>query len=134
MIDIILKDQPRSQKRHRSTRSGHIYDPSSKDKKKTMLQLNQFKPNKPLEGALLVKMIFTFKRPKSHYRTGKHSHLLKTNMPQYYTSTPDADNCAKYYLDCMNKVYYKDDSQVAMLQVEQYYEKNPSVEIIIEEL
>ena len=134
MIKIVINSKPIALKRHRVGKFGRMYDPSSKDKKKTMLQLNQFKPNKPLEGALLVKMIFTFKRPKSHYRTGKHSHLLKTNMPQYYTSTPDADNCAKYYLDCMNKVYYKDDSQVAMLQVEQYYEKKPSVEIIIEEI
>tara|TARA_Y100001963_G_scaffold72041_1_gene100136 strand:- start:4481 stop:4885 length:405 start_codon:yes stop_codon:yes gene_type:complete len=134
MIEFILKEQPHSQKRHRSTRTGRMYDPSAKDKKKTQQKMLEFKPKELLATELLIKIIFTFKRPKSHYRTGKSSHILKTNQPEYHSFTPDIDNCCKYYMDCMNKMFYVDDSQICMLQAEKYYGKNPSVEIIIEEI
>src|SRR5699024_4862859 len=35
----------------------------------------------PLDGPLLVDMVFTAARPASHYRTGRNAHLLKASAP-----------------------------------------------------
>jgi len=63
-----------------------MYDPSSKDKEKFRKECAEFEPKRPLEGALSVSMIFNMPRPKSHYRTGRYSHLLKSNAPKLHTS------------------------------------------------
>ena len=55
---------------------------------------------------------FIFPRPKSHYRTGKFSHILKEDAPSLHICTPDLDNLIKFSLDALNKVFYKDDSLV----------------------
>ena len=36
-----------------------------------------------VEGPVLVSITFWFARPKSHYRTGRHAHLLKPTSPAY---------------------------------------------------
>lgn len=35
----------------------------------------------PLEGPVELTALFTFRRPKSHYGTGRNSHVLKEDMP-----------------------------------------------------
>lgn len=37
----------------------------------------------PLTGALYVHTVYTFNRPKAHYRTGRYSHLLRDNAPAW---------------------------------------------------
>ena len=63
------------------------------------LQLYLNRPKKLLEGALAVRIAYTLIKPKSARRV-------------YPTVKPDLDNLDKMYLDCMNKIYYKDDSQI----------------------
>lgn len=68
---------------------------------------------------------FYVDRPKSHYRTGKYSHLLKDNAPTWHTSRADIDNYVKLVLDALNGSYYKDDSQVCHLRTIKKYSDNP---------
>ena len=66
-------------------------------------------------------IVFYFNRPKSHYRTGKYSYLLKDDAPKYHTKTPDIDNLAKFVADSFNKHFYVDDSQIIELKAEKHY-------------
>ena len=114
-----------------------MYDPSSKDKKQIWLQIAKFKPRTPLAGDIMLKLIFHMPRPKSHYRTGKYKHLLKTDAPFFHSSTPDLDNIVKLVADALNGVFYKDDSQIAQLKAEKIYctpSEKPKTEIHIEQL
>ena len=135
MIEFTLKGKPKALKRHRSTRTGRMYDPSAKDKKKMWLQIAKYKPKRPLAGDIMLKVIFFMPRPKSHYRTGKFKHILKDDMPERHSITPDLDNLVKMLCDTIQGKdrMIVDDSQICMLQAEKVYGK-PRTEIIIEEI
>lgn len=53
------------------------------------------------ENAIRVDLDFFFQRPKSHYRTGKFSHLLRDDAPKYHVKKGDIDNLAKAVYDAM---------------------------------
>lgn len=136
MIEFIIKGKPKALKRHRSTRTGRMYDPSATDKKNVWLQIAKFKPKQPLKGDIMLKVVFVMPRPKSHFRTGKYKHLLKTHQPCYVRSRPDLDNLVKMIADIIQGKdrFILDDSQICMLQAEKVYGRKPRTEIIIEEI
>jgi len=127
-----LKVKPLSQKRHKARRAGNrifIYDPSSKDKVEFKKQCYGFVPKFPLEGAISVSMVFTMPRPKSHYRSGKYSHILKDNAPMVHVSKPDIDNLIKFYLDAMTGSFWKDDCTICTIEASKIYNEECMVEI-----
>jgi len=120
-----------AQKRHRFAR-GFVYDPSSKDKKIAILQIKEQFTGEPYTDALKIGFVFHIKRPKNHFRTGKYANELKKTAPVYHIKRPDVDNYVKFYMDCMNKLVYLDDSQVIELRAtKEYDDKESYTEIII---
>ena len=134
LIDFSINLTPKALKRHRVGKYGRMYDPSAKDKKKIKLLIARFKPKYPLKSDLMVKLVFTMPYPKKYYRTGKFKHMIKDNAPQYCKTKPDIDNLSKMLLDCMNNMFYVDDSQVCMLQAEKIYGRYGKTEVIISEI
>ena len=113
------------------------YDPSKKDKKQFYLLSSEHKPDTPIAGPIRLGVVFYFNRPKSHYRTGKFSYLLKDDAPVYHTKTPDLDNLAKFVADSFNTHFYKDDSQIIELKAEKHYVgqgEPPRTEVMIDEI
>ena len=66
----------------------------------------------PTKLPVVFKLACAFQRPKSHYRTGKNSHLLATKSPEFHTQKPDADKLLRCALDALTGVVWNDDSQV----------------------
>ena len=127
-----IKMKPLAQQRHKARRAGNkifMYDPSSKDKDKFKKQCIGFAPIHPLEGAISVSMAFSMPRPKSHYRTGRYSHLLKEDAPTLHISKPDIDNLVKFYLDAMTGSFWKDDACVCTIEASKIYSKEGLIEI-----
>jgi len=123
---------PLSQKRHKARRMGNrviMYDPSSKDKDKFKDRCCEFAPKRPLEGAISVSMVFYMPRPKSHYRGGRYSHLVKDGAPSQHISRPDIDNIVKFYLDAMTGEFWRDDANICTIEASKVYSKHGSVEI-----
>lgn len=136
-IEITVLGDPKAQKRHRHARMGNfvkVYDPSSADKGDFLSIIQSKAPEKPLDCALLVEAEFYFSRPKSHYKTGKNSHILRDNNPVWHTSRNDVDNLLKFCLDAMNKIYWKDDAIIAQCTIKKQYSDNPRTEIRITKL
>lgn len=50
------------------------------------------------------------------------------------TKKPDIDNIAKCVLDALNKLAYRDDTQVVELHMEKHYAEVPRVEVSIQEI
>ena len=100
-----------SQKRHRHTNKGFVYDPSSKDKKKVIPQIVEQFMEKTFIDAVLLEMNFYIQRPKSHW----NKYSLKASAPKYKTTKPDLDNHCKFYMDCMSGIVFKDDNQIISL-------------------
>ena len=136
MIKFTIHGKPIALKRHRPSARGGYYDPSSKDKKQIWLQIAKFKPKRPLAGDIMIKLVFTMPRPKSHYRTGKFKHLLKDNVPEYHSYIPDLDNMVKMICDAIQGRgrMICDDSQICMLQAEKVYGMKGKTEVVIEEI
>lgn len=135
-IRITVNGEPTPQQRHRHHQVKgadfvSTYDPSSKKKKEFLKACLPLKPKRPYEQPLRVDMVFYFSRPKSHYRTGKYAHILKDTAPTLHVSRPDADNCAKFVKDSLNKTFWKDDSFVCDMNVKKRYDENPRTEITI---
>ena len=131
MIKIVINSKPIALKRHRVARFGRMYDPSSKDKKKTVQEIKKFKPDVKLKGPILIEYKFFYERPKSHYRTGKFSNILKDNAPKHHTNKPDLDNVIKYYNDVLQVDFIEDDSQIVCIWAVKKYNSESQVVINI---
>ncbi len=102
-----------------------FYDPRElkEAESKLMAYLGQYKPDKPLKGAvrLITKWCFAI--------TGKHTD------GEYKITKPDTDNLQKLLKDCMEKLgYYKNDAQVASEITEKFWAEVPGIYIKLEEL
>ena len=135
LISFTIPGKPKALKRHRVARYGRMYDPSSTDKKEMWLHIAKYRPKQPLEGDIYLKVIFYMPRPKSHYKTGKYSHLLKDKFKdiKLHSSKPDLDNLVKMVADVIQPQMIRDDSQICILQAEKIYGE-PKTEITIEEI
>ena len=137
MINFTIPGKPIPLKRHRPSARGGYYDPSSKDKKQTWLQIAKYKPKRPLKRAISLKLIFYMPIPKSFFRSGKYMLLLKEKYKDinYHSVKPDLDNLVKFYSDLlgMNKGFYIDDSQICSIHAEKKYGE-PRTEIAIQEI
>lgn len=120
-IDIKIDGKPKPQQRHRHTKKGFTYDPSSKDKKDLLTLIHSQAPKKPFEGGITLYVRFCMPYVKKHYRTGKFSNELKPNPPLSYRIKPDIDNLLKFVMDAGNGVLWKDDSQIYKVDMEKIY-------------
>ena len=57
-------------------------------------------------------LVFSFERPKAHYRTGRYSHLLRDDAPERHQQDPDIDKLERAILDALTGVAFKDDNEV----------------------
>ena len=136
IIYFEIKGTPKPLQRHRHF-GRRAYDPSKKDKKQFYLLASEHKPDTPIDGPIRLGVVFYFNRPKSHYRTGKFSYLLKDDAPAFKTSKPDIDNLAKFVADALQPNFYKDDSQIIELKAEKYYVSHGEparTEVMIDEI
>jgi Holliday junction resolvase RusA-like endonuclease len=134
MIKLSILGEPKAQKRHRHVRMGNFvrqYDPSAADKGDFLSIVQYNAPKEPFCAPLAVAIRFYFTRPKSHFKTGKNSHIMKDTAPLWHTSKPDVDNMAKFLMDSLNKIYWKDDSYISECWVTKQYDDKPRTEIDI---
>lgn len=116
---LYVPGEPKAKPRPRACQIGghvHIYQPEPKDWVKAIEAIaKKNKPSTPLEPPLLVDILFIIPHPKSHYRTGKNSDILKLDSPILHTIKPDRDNLDKLVLDVLQDAgYFENDSGVAV--------------------
>lgn len=87
-----------------------------------------------LTDAVQVKVKFVFTRPKSHFGTGRNAHVLKGTAPEYVSRTPDVDKLARAILDGMTGIVFRDDAQVAHLNVWKEYGSQAYASVQVEAL
>ena len=67
----------------------------------------------PLDGPLVVRMVFTFARPRSHYRTGRNAHLLRDAAPARPSTKPDLSKLLRSTEDALTDAgLWRDDARV----------------------
>lgn len=66
-----------------------------------------------LRGPLQLAAAFSFRRPKSHYRTGRNAHLLRDSAPLFPTGKPDLSKLVRAVEDGLTDAgVWADDAQV----------------------
>jgi hypothetical protein len=81
-----LYTEPVALQRHRTLKTGMVYNPSAKQQKQFLEFAKPYLNDAPLEGPLEARMIFHFGRPQNHYRTGRYSDVLREGVDHWHTS------------------------------------------------
>lgn len=135
MIKFIVSGKPQGKARPRFRKIGNYvstYNPKQTTEyeklvKSSAIEQCKDKLNKEYTGLIKMSIKAYFKPNKSISK--KQYNLL---IGKYYLKKSDSDNIAKIICDSLNGVAYKDDSQVAYLEIEKYYAEEERVEVIIE--
>lgn len=135
MIKFTVKGKPQGKGRPRFKRVGKYvstYNPKETYDYEKLVKLSALeqckdKLNKEYNG--LVKMsIKAYFKPNKSISKKQYNLLIGTE----YLKKPDSDNIAKIICDSLNGLAYKDDSQIAYLEVTKCYAEEEKVEVIIE--
>lgn len=135
MIKFIVSGKPQGKARPRFSRRGNFittYNTKQTTDYEKLVKLSAIeqcknKLNKQYTGLVKMSIKAYFKPNKSISK--KQYDLL---IGKYYLKKSDADNIAKIICDSLNGVAYKDDSQVAYLEIEKYYAEEERVEVTME--
>lgn len=116
-----------AKQRHRIS-NNKAYDPQHSEKMKLKWMFaSQFRDQgylKPLESTISCQLDISLKIPASWSKKRK-----KQALGRFVTTRPDLDNYEKMYLDVLNGIAYKDDSQIAQIFSQKVYSNNPGVRI-----
>lgn len=94
-----------------------------------MSLLRPYAPERPLEGAIRLRLEFVFPWRKSEPK--KNRALGKIPM----TTKPDWDNLSKTIVDAMEKLlFFNNDSQIYSATPEKYWGDNVGITVTIEEV
>ena len=134
MIKFIVFGKPQGKARPRFRKIGNYvstYNPKQTTEYENLVKLSaieQCKDKLDKEYTGLVKMsIKAYFKPNKSISKKQHNLLIGTE----HLKKPDSDNIAKIICDSLNGIAYKDDSQVAYLEVEKYYAEEEKVEVIV---
>jgi Holliday junction resolvase RusA-like endonuclease len=128
---LVINSTPKAQGRPRFARIGgftRVYDPHKKIKDLFKLQFKSQFHGELIEGPIEMDITFYMPAPKS---TSKRKLALMLTNEIKHVKKMDTDNMVKVYQDCLNKIVYKDDSQIWSLNAKKLYSDNPRVEIIL---
>lgn len=135
--DPKAQPRPRAQGiKNGSRQFTHIYTPDKQTKpwrEAIRLALVKNKTQAFENASVFVTLWFNFRRPKSHFRTGKFGHLLRNSAPELHKQKPDVDNLAKLVLDELQKGgLLNDDSHVVKLTTLKTWSAQPGCLVVID--
>ena len=120
-------------KRILKTKDGRFFIGKKSDSKaqqtenELLMMLYPYRPEKPLEGALKLKIKWVYPFRKSEPKKNRQGELL-------CCTRPDIDNLCKLLFDIMTRLgFWLDDSQIADLQFTKCWSDNPRIEILIKD-
>lgn len=136
VIRFEVPGEPKAQGRPRAVRVGNgirMYDPkgSAEYKRLVSLYAKRVAPREPLTGPLEVEIEVYRSIPKS---LPKYKRAKIEAGELFPVTKPDVDNYGKTPLDALNKLIWKDDSQIHRLTIAKYYSDRPRLEITIKEI
>ena len=88
-----------------------------------------------IDAAVSLECEFVFKRPLSHYGTGKNAGKLKSSAPVHHVKTPDLDKIVRSVSDAVGdalaSVLLRNDSQIVSIHATKRYQTDDFLGAII---
>lgn len=138
MIRLVIPGNPIAKKRPRFARRGKFvttYNPQETEEGRFAIQAIQQiahqDPGEPISGPISLRTRFDMPIPKS---TSKKRATAMLCGNENHVKKPDLDNLLKFVKDCLNRIAWKDDSQVCMIEAYKRYSEHPKTIIEIEEI
>lgn len=129
-VNFTIYGEPKGKGRPRfNTKTGHAITPKDTVNYETLVHmeyLNQCGNAKFPDDAMLdmrIKAYYSIPKSKSK----KQQNLMREGIARPIKK-PDMDNCIKIIADALNKIAYRDDTQIVDCQVRKFYSDNPRVE------
>lgn len=133
MINLTVPGEPQGKLRAKWAAKG-IYTPTKTVNYETYIKqlfVTKYPDFILLEGPLRIRLLIFYTIPNSASKKRKRmmesSELLPTKIPDY-------DNVAKTVGDALEKLAYKNDSQLCKAEIDKRYSRRPRLEIRIEEM
>jgi len=136
MVTFKVDANPVGKQRARYAKRGNFVQTYTPDKTRNYESLIKEAARKAmgstelLETPVTVAIYITVKTSSSFSKKTRQEAINGLIKP---TKKPDADNIAKCFLDAMNGVVYKDDSQVCTLHIKKVYGDIGMVEVMVQE-
>lgn len=136
-IIITLDGPPRGKQRHRSfvrCRKIANYTPEETVNYEQVVKFHAMevmRGRKPSINAFAAKVLSVYPIPASTSKAKREAMLRGDILPLV---KPDCDNTLKIIFDAMNKIVYRDDSQIAFVQYLKVYGDKPHVQVHINEV
>lgn len=135
-VRFTILGEPKGKGRPRFCRNtGHAITPKDTVNYETLVRMEYgvaYSDFKFPDDAMLDMRIKAFYSiPKSASKKKRASMLANEIRP---TKKPDMDNVVKIIADSLNKVAYRDDTQIVDCQCRKFYSENPRVEVMIKEI
>ena len=132
MISFVVCGDPVAQPRHKIATRGkfaHAYIPKDHSIHAYKQALQMFARiamagRTPVDGPVLVTILFRFARPKSHTKAAR--------LDDNHRQKPDLDNLAKAVLDALNGICWLDDSQVCQIRASKAWRTEGQTIVIID--
>jgi Holliday junction resolvase RusA-like endonuclease len=134
VMNITIPGAPYGKARHRVTKTGIVYTPKKTVNYEALVKqtfVAAFPNWVPTSAAVSVHIMAYFEIPKSASKMKQLGMMTGAIRP---AKRPDFDNIAKAITDPLNKILYRDDSQIVACRVEKWYGDRPRVEVYIEAL
>ena len=135
-VRFTVLGEPKGKGRPRfSTQTGRAFTPKQTVNYETLVHTEYMVQCKgfrfPDDAMLDMRILAYYSIPKSGSKKVKAQKLANVIRP---TKKPDMDNVVKMVADALNRVAYKDDTQIVDCQCRKFYSDNPRVEVIIKEV
>jgi Holliday junction resolvase RusA-like endonuclease len=136
MVTYLVEGNPVGKGRPKFARRGNFvstYTPSKTRNYEDLIKdaaKQAMGSNEVLETPVTVAIYITVPIPASYSKKRTEACLSGSERP---IKKPDIDNVAKCFLDAMNEIVYKDDTQVLTLHITKVYGTVGMVEVMVKE-
>lgn len=133
-INFTVMGEPKGKGRPRFCRNtGHAITPKDTVNYETLVKMEYTQECGELmfpdDAMLDMRIKAYYSIPKSASKK-RHAAMLSGDIRP--TKKPDMDNVIKIIADSLNKIAYRDDTQIVDCQVRKFYSEKPRVEVMIQ--
>lgn len=133
-INFTVMGEPKGKGRPRFCRNtGHAITPKDTVNYETLVKMEYTQACGeqmfPDDAMLDMRIKAYYSIPKSASKK-RHAAMLSGDIRP--TKKPDMDNVIKIIADALNKIAYRDDTQIVDCQVRKFYSEKPRVEVMVQ--